>query len=178
MIPPLCSPARHSRTKGACSPVYSRLTCHPRRHTRRPRGQRDRRPAAPPAESGPLRHLARTRNPPLRPNVAALARGVQRRPSPGKGGCGPQRQRPQTPIPVQRVTLGTPSYPITLGHSGCASGPAHHRDWAKRVGVLAGQQACRWHLHVRIVFIILGETSARQQCVMQPRALQPSKLEL
>ena len=96
----------------------------------------------------------------------------------GPGGCGPQRQRHQTPIPVQRVTLGTPSYPITLGHSGCASGPAHHRDWAKRVGALAGQQACRWHLHVRIVFIILGETSARQQCVMQPRALQPSKLEL
>jgi len=104
--------------------------------------------------------------------------GSRRRPSPGKGGCGPQRQRHQTPIPVQRVTLGTPSYPITLGHSGCASGPAHHRDWAKRVGALAGQQACRWHLHVRIVFIILGETSARQQCVMQPRALQPSKLEL
>ena len=73
-------PTRHSRTKGACSSESSRLSCHPRRHTQRQLGQRDRRPAAPPAESGPWWHLARSRNPSLRPIVAALAQGDQRRP--------------------------------------------------------------------------------------------------
>jgi hypothetical protein len=48
-----CPLARHSRTKGACSPEVSRLSCHPRRHTHGQLGQWDRRPAAPPAEPGP-----------------------------------------------------------------------------------------------------------------------------
>ena len=55
-----CPLARHSRTKGACSPEVSRLSCHPRRHTHGQLGQWDRRPAAPPAEPGPWWHLARS----------------------------------------------------------------------------------------------------------------------
>ena len=54
MIPPPCPLARHSMTKGACSPEVSRLSCHPRRHTHGQLGQWDRRPAAPSAEPGPL----------------------------------------------------------------------------------------------------------------------------
>ena len=49
-----CPLARHSRTKGACSPEVPRLSCHPRRHTHGQLGQWDRRPAAPSAEPGPL----------------------------------------------------------------------------------------------------------------------------
>jgi hypothetical protein len=73
-----CAPFR-LETPGAYSLGTSRFTSHPQRHTRWRLGHRDGRPAAPPAESGAVSALARTRIPPLRPSVAALVPGGRRR---------------------------------------------------------------------------------------------------